>query len=286
MSRSRPSGLCFPPGFRLSIPSPIQWDRSRPVSPGCPTASDFDLPERPPRQPRTRSKTLPVSCGSPRLMNEPDNAAAGPVQPFSPPVIPRGTYVAFAFAADASHPEESGGVTSCPTHRYIGLVTDAINSVNEEGVRETREITVSYVARRAPSDSWGVCDDHWLPISPESEDKVDGPIRPLETTVLFPYVGTKQWTTVGARLRVAQLHKSSLSFCLRDEELGRFEDITTAHLEDLTEAMSQHSGEDEIPDMILIPHQGVLADIWTDVRLAGGVNDPSEFLEGVSESGW
>lgn len=120
---------------------------------------------------------------------------------------------------------------------YLGLVTD---SRKQPG--GSYEYDVHYISKDSPYERGA--EHHYVPIAPVKH-LFDSPYREaLKTVPFFPYKYMFVWTSFGARITVAELHNSALSFSLLadGEELNRFKQLSK---EDMVEL---HCPQDEMPD--------------------------------------
>jgi hypothetical protein len=162
-----------------------------------------------------------------------------------------------------------------PVRRYVGLVTwSGICEPNNEADEPIEELLIHYVAPVPPPIP--SVENHWIPISTKSKES-DRP--PLDTKAFFPWNDAKQWTTLGIRAIVENLHASSLEFTLEDEHMEMFDELAVEDYEDKAEKMDDLRLE-EAPELwqLGITESVAPVDIWFDVRKAGGIWPPAEFV--------
>lgn len=257
--------------------------------------------------PTTRNMSLEDGNNSP----QPDKAPLfyGPISPMSPmghttfadqqlPIgeseesslttIEPGTYVAFALARQslaAQFPEGSEAhqtIFKFPIGRYIGLVTSSCMYRTNDG---TVQEMVIHFATKAPSPSLSVA-DHCLPISSISA-KSDSARPPLQTTTFFPWIDCMQFTTLGVRVVVEDIHESPLKFTLEHEEFDRFEETA---MEDCREfdAIEETLSLDERAKVrrLEVQHYTLPVELWMDIRLGDVKANPLAFADGVDALEW
>ncbi|KAI0040290.1 hypothetical protein FA95DRAFT_900594 [Auriscalpium vulgare] len=182
--------------------------------------------------------------------------------------IEPGTYIAFALsktAVSVQCPFATHLVESFPTKRYVGLVTSSTFYKNEEG-ELVQELVVNYVSPAQPSNSSLSTASPSVPIFPHATNG-PAPAATLRTNTMFPWPDCHQWMTLGTRLLVDQVHKSSLVFALTDDALERVEQLMDAAYK---QAHRDQDG-DECLDSVEVQHLSVPefplpADVWTDLR--------------------
>ncbi|KDQ62818.1 hypothetical protein JAAARDRAFT_30730, partial [Jaapia argillacea MUCL 33604] len=235
-----------------------------------------------------------------------------------PPSIKRGTYIAFSLSKDLifhafNSPEARKRIEQVKMGKYLGLVTDSSAYIHDGGVVE--ELIVSYVSTSPPPPLMKHFADHYVPISPSPSSatnrRSDDSHAPLRTNILFPLPNAKQWTTLGTRLLVhhSQLHPSSLSFRLDQDDFGRVEEageeesakIAVEMDMDIWENAMREEGEDEgrgesqeagwsreeleMAGKLQIPTMGIPVEVWEDVRVGVAANgcDPAMFIKEIQQ---
>ncbi|KAG2130632.1 uncharacterized protein EDB93DRAFT_1255829 [Suillus bovinus] len=196
-----------------------------------------------------------------------------------------GTFIVFALSTAAlaqEYPEDSDiyrKICQYTPGRYLGLVTSAFVRWNEDDDSTVEEMIVHFVSRYAPQPSAVV--NHCIPIFPvSSEEPVDA--SALHTSILFPWIGFKQWTTFGVRIRVHQTNPSALVFDLRDQDFEFFEDKAG---KDYSRLESLHATlDDEAKNMLgrlLVAQFALPAEIWLDIRNHPDIMEPQCFVGDV-----
>ncbi|KAI0057786.1 hypothetical protein BV25DRAFT_1830700 [Artomyces pyxidatus] len=275
---STPTTLITQPsaGLRLSIPSISPQSNGLPISPGCPTAGWEPASLRVPK-PLGRHGSFPNPSFTPWSSSSQASSASTSPTALASRIEP-GTYIAFALSKDAilhNHPKAANVVARFPTKRYLGLVTGSF-FYNAEGGELVQELVVVFVSTAASTRLDAA--SHSLPISPAAG------VQPLRTGTLFPFANCRQWATLGTRLLVDNLYKSSLSFALVDEHFDRFEALVNADYDDMRSVFERTGVVDEDPAVqrLRVPEAALPADIWLDIREADPrVDDALKFPDEV-----
>ncbi|KAH7915449.1 hypothetical protein BJ138DRAFT_1141766 [Hygrophoropsis aurantiaca] len=140
---------------------------------------------------------------------------------------------------------------------YLGLVTSTFAQFDDDTLAIAEDIVVHFVAKDIPPVS-----EHYMPIFPANESEIWGRGE-LHTTVLFPLRGYKQWTNFGVRLRVQQVHHSSLLFELEHEEFARFEHYAGIDYRDLDLMEPQlEEGNRNLISKLLVSTHTLPSEIW------------------------
>jgi len=82
---------------------------------------------------------------------------------------------------------------------------------------------------------------------------------------------------MGVKVTVGDVHESSLSFALEDDDFARFEDMAVMDYA-LFDRKEQTCGGDL---RIKFPLYSVVAEIWKDIRVGDPGHEPSKFAEEV-----
>ncbi|KAG2359459.1 hypothetical protein BDR07DRAFT_1415055 [Suillus spraguei] len=190
-----------------------------------------------------------------------------PLQSRTSAKIRPGTFVVFALStADLAHeyPEDSDDYRKICQYipgRYLGLVTSVFARWNEDDGSTVEDVIVHFVSKYTPQHS--MVANHFMPIFPVG-NTVPADSSALHTSILFPWIDHKQWTTLGVRLRVCQTNPSALVFELRNEDFEHFED---------------KAGKDYA--RLSVAPFALPAEIWFDIRNHPDIREPSCFLEDV-----
>jgi len=106
---------------------------------------------------------------------------------------------------------------------------------------------------------------------------------PLHSTIFLPWQRAAQMTTCGTRLRVQNMHTSTLEFGVELDEFERFEDMVETDLRTLHN-LSAYRGYPKYSELD-VPLLGIPADIWMDVRVCDSAfpPDPQEYLEEIRD---
>jgi hypothetical protein len=147
-----------------------------------------------------------------------------------------------------------------------------------EGSTE-EDVIVHFVSKYTPQPS--VVADHFVPIFPGGST-APGDSSALHTGILFPWIGYKQWTTLGVRLRILQTNPSSLVFELRNEDFERFEDKAGedySRLETVEAALDDET-KDTLARLSVAP-VALPAEIWFDIRNHPDIKDPRCFAADI-----
>lgn len=190
-----------------------------------------------------------------------------------------GTYVAFAVSKNAfaaAYPEEHPAhheIKDLAMSRFVGLVSSSTVYQDENG-RMEEELEIHYVSKVKPGISPEV-GGHLLPI----EDSIQKAHPPLKTTIIFPWIGSKQWTTLGIRVKVGKFHYSSLRWQLVPEAMDVFKDNLAEDCKELEFTFPDMSPEaQEEIERFSFPHYAILCDVWLDIRMADAEKSPDDFM--------
>jgi hypothetical protein len=196
-----------------------------------------------------------------------------------------GTYVVFALSTAElaqEYPKDSEDyhkICQYTPGRYFGLVTSAFVRWNEDDGSTVEEVIVHFVSKYTPEPS--AVANHFIPIFPvNSTEPMDS--FALHTSILFPWIDHKQWTTFGVRLRVCQTNPSALVFELCNEDLERFEDKAGkdyGQLESL-DATLDDEAKDTLTRLLVAPF-ALPAEIWFDIRNHPDIKEPLCFIEDI-----
>lgn len=239
-------------------------------------------------------RTFEGFCSEPRY-SIPQSQSADPFTAsfdiFTPPQnrtsakIRPGTFVVFALSTAKlaqEYPEDSEDyrkICQYTPGRYLGLVTSAFVRWNEDDGSTVEDVIVHFVSKYTPQPS--VVANHCIPIFPVSSTiPVDS--HALHTSILFPWIDHKQWTTFGVRLRVCQTNPSALVFELCNEDFERFEDKAGkdySRLESLDATLDDET-KDTLARLLVAPF-ALPAEIWFDIRNHPDIKEPPCFIEDV-----
>lgn len=277
-----------PQNIHLSIATRETPTFARPLSPGCPTDSVGTFTDVTPLwTPQSYQSRTTIS-------REPSWNAASATGPPASSVwrIEPGTFVAFSLDTDVVAEQFPVGsdariaILSFPVGRYIGLVASSFAYYPEDGPqcqKLVEELVINYVGDTVPQLD-GV-QTHAMPIHPST--RLDWAIPPLKTTTLFPWKDRYQWTTLGTRLQITQLHESRLKFDLHEDDFAAFEDQVAVNYPDMTNKLAKQQDDgatnNEVLGMLQVPMYRLPAKIWRDVREANCRDNPTAFADEVSQ---
>ncbi|KAG0709918.1 hypothetical protein DFH29DRAFT_21646 [Suillus ampliporus] len=198
-----------------------------------------------------------------------------------------GTFVVFALSTEVLAQEYPEGseihrrICEYNPGRYLGLVTSSIVQSIEDDGSTVEDVIVHFVSGHTPQPS--VIASHSIPIFPVSSTiPTDTSTSALHTSILFPWIDRKQWTTCGVRLRVCRKNTSTLVFELCHDDFERFEDKAGkdySQLESLDAALDDE--EKETLARLLVAPFALPAEIWPDIRNHPGVKEPLSFVGDV-----
>ncbi|KAG1780752.1 hypothetical protein EV702DRAFT_1042972 [Suillus placidus] len=193
-----------------------------------------------------------------------------------------GTFVVFALSTAElaqEYPEDSEDyrkICQYTPGRYLGLVTSAFVRWNEDDGSTVEDVIVHFVSKFTPQPS--IVANNFIPIFPVSSTvPVDN--SALHTSILFPWIDHKQWTTFGVRLRVRQTNPSALVFELCNEDFERFEDKAGkdySRLESLDATLDDET-KDTLARLSVAPF-ALPAEIWFDIRNHPDIKEPLCFI--------
>jgi hypothetical protein len=209
----------------------------------------------------------------------------GPPQSQTGAKIWPGTFIAFALSTEQlarEYPEGSEihrRICDYNPGRYLGLVTSSYGQLSDEDGNTVEDVIVHFVSTDTPQPS--VVADHFMPIFPiNTTAPIDTPA--LSTSILFPWVDRKQWTTFGVRLRICRKHTSGLVFELCHDDFERFEDKAGkdyCRLENLDAAALGDEDKERLARLLVAPF-ALPAEIWLDIRKPD-LKDPPSFVVDV-----
>ncbi|KAG2745416.1 hypothetical protein P692DRAFT_20837547 [Suillus brevipes Sb2] len=196
-----------------------------------------------------------------------------------------GTFIVFALSTAElaqDYPEDSADYRTICQYtpgRYLGLVTSTFARWNEVEGSTEEDVIVHFVSKDTPQPS--VVADHFVPIFPVSSTAPEDNTA-LHTDILFPWIGYKQWTTLGVRLRNHKTNPSSLVFELRNEDFERFEDKAGEDYSRLetVEATLDDETKDTLARLSVAP-VALPAEIWFDIRNHPDIKEPRCFAADV-----
>lgn len=254
----------------MNVP-PTSPGARRPISPGFPSAGGREFRNfYSSHRSINTAESLPAS---PLMLDYERHTRTSLIKP--------GTYISFALDAKSlaeGFPVGSNvhqAIGEILPGRYLGLVTSCFTYETEGGQTAT-EVTVFYVGRTAPS-SLPIMSKHHAPIYPTSEISGRSPLR---TTVFFPWVDCRQWTTSGVTLAVKHVHGSSLVFTLEDNEFERFEEMAEVDYEHLRSSDMDVNSDCNVQGLSFIGHP-LPAEVWLDIREGGEKGEPSKFVNEI-----
>ncbi|KAG1727998.1 hypothetical protein EDB19DRAFT_1832894 [Suillus lakei] len=244
-----------------------------PSSPGCPSAGAH--------------ATFEGFCSEPRY----SIAGSQSADPFTttfdmfPPPQDRtstkicpGTFVVFALSTEelaqeySEDPEVYSKICEYTPGRYLGLVTSSFVRWKEDDGSTVEDVIVHFVSKDTPQPS--VVSNYFIPIFPDSPA--------LHTSILFPWIDHKQWTTCGVRLRVRPTKVSALVFELCNEDFERFEDKAgkdSSRLESLDTTLDDKTTNTLA--RLSVASRPWPAEIWLDIRNHPDIKEPSSFVGDV-----
>ncbi|OAX37056.1 hypothetical protein K503DRAFT_258589 [Rhizopogon vinicolor AM-OR11-026] len=196
-----------------------------------------------------------------------------------------GTFITFALSTEQLAQEYPDGseihrrIREYKPGRYLGLVTSSFAQSSDEDGSIVEDIIVHFVSTDTPQPS--VVSDHFMPIFPISTS-VPMDTSVLSTSILFPWVDRKQWTTFGVRLRICQRNTSGLVFELCHEDFERFEDKAGedyCRLQNL-DAFLGDEDKERLARLLVAPF-ALPAEIWLDIRNQLDIKDPPSFVEDI-----
>ncbi|KAG2070306.1 hypothetical protein BDR04DRAFT_1100225 [Suillus decipiens] len=208
-----------------------------------------------------------------------------PLQSRTSAKIRPGTFVVFALSTAElaqEYPEDSDDyrkICQYTPGRYLGLVTSVFARWNEDDGSTVEDVIVHFVSKYTPQHS--MVANHFMPIFPVN-NTVPADSSALHTSILFPWIDHKQWTTLGVRLRVCQTNPSALVFELCNEDFEHFEDKAGkdyGQLESL-DAPLDDEAKATLARLFVAPF-ALPAEIWFDIRNHPDIKEPSCFLEDV-----
>ncbi|KAG2106651.1 uncharacterized protein F5147DRAFT_230379 [Suillus discolor] len=222
----------------------------------------------------TESQSADALTSSFDYFTPPQNRTSAKIRP--------GTFIVFALSTAElaqEYPEDSDvyrKICQYTPGRYLGLVTSAFARWNEDDDSTVEEVIVHFVSKDTPQPS--AVANHCIPIFPVSTtEPVDS--SALHTSILFPWIDHKQWTTFGVRLCIRQTNPSALVFELRNEDLELFENRAG---QDYSRLESLHTILDDEAKAtlgrLLVPPFAFPAEIWFDIRNHPDIKEPLSFV--------
>ncbi|KAG1858844.1 hypothetical protein F4604DRAFT_1793559 [Suillus subluteus] len=204
------------------------------------------------------------------IFTPPQNRMSAKIRP--------GTFVVFALSTAElaqEYPEDSEDyrkICQYTPGRYLGLVTSAFVRWNEDDGSTVEDVIVHFVSKYTPQPS--VVANNFIPIFPVSST-VPEDSSALHTSILFPWIDHKQWTTFGVRLRVCQTNPIGADFERFEDKAGK----DYSRLESL-DATLDDEAKDTLARLLVAPFAWP-AEIWFDIRNHPDIKEPPCFIEDV-----
>ncbi|KAG1727165.1 uncharacterized protein EDB91DRAFT_1253995 [Suillus paluster] len=251
-----------------------------PYSPGCPSAGacttlkGFFAARRPSIAESLSAGALTTSFDR---FAPPQSRTIGKIWP--------GTFIVFALSTEELAQEYPGDseihhrICEYNPGRYLGLVTSSfVQSIEDDG-STVEDVIVHFVSRDTPQPS--VIASHFIPIFPVS-NTIPTETSALHTSILFPWIDCKQWTTCGVRLRVCRKNASALVFELCPDDFERFEDKAGKDYSGLEylDATLDDEEKDTLASLLVAPF-ALPAEIWLDIRNHADIKEPPSFFGDV-----